>query len=203
MAAALKYLPYYRKFQSRFKGAAPAVYAVAIVAVMFILWQIYLLMQKAIKAIEARRDEKNIGEVAESAISDPADGVIPDVDEVEAFRPQAKIIADQQETAMQEAGTDETALFEPLVPLNGWQLAVIFEEFGVRPYSGTFGTENMNLFQWYDQELADQCLTGLIYEHPNVPECDGSVSNWFDLCSPGCDERKFMRQIWEKSGIAN
>lgn len=203
MAAALKYLPYYGKVQGRFKGSAPAVYAVAIVAVVFILWQLYLLSQKVLKAIESRRDEKNISEVSETAISDPADGVIPEADEIDAFRPQAKIIADQQESAMQGFGTDESALFDPLIGLNGWQLAIIFDEFGIRSYSSTFGTEDMNIFQWYDQELSDQCLTGLVYEHPDVPECDGSISNWFDLCSPGCNERKFMRKIWEKSGISN
>jgi len=57
-----------------------------------------------------------------------------------SFRPTARAIADSQYSNMNQTGTDEEALFNALLPLNGTQLRMVYEEFGQR--------QSKTLFQW-------------------------------------------------------
>jgi hypothetical protein len=112
----------------------------------------------------------------------PADGSTAQ----NSFASQATLIAQGQYTAMQGNTTDETALFNALIPLNGAQLAMVFEKYGVK--------EGKNLFQWYADELCDSMWCGsLVWYNDAAPGCTA----WLDSCY----ETEFMRALWQKSGI--
>jgi len=80
---------------------------------------------------------------------------------------EAKSIADGQLAALDGWGTDETALFSPLMALTGPDLAQVFVRFGAKWYDKYFGTsswawvpgaQQLNLFGWYSQELSGRDL---------------------------------------------
>jgi hypothetical protein len=103
-----------------------------------------------------------------------------------SFAPQAKMIADGQYVAMNDSGTDEDALFTPLLNLNGAQLALVFEKYGVK--------QGKNLFEWYAEELCDSVWCGsLVY--------NASASQGCETYMDQCRETAFMRGIWQKSGL--
>lgn len=115
-------------------------------------------------------------------------------EEEDAFLLQAKSIAEGQYNAMQGTGTDEDALFSTLVGLNGSQLQQVFAEYGIK--------DGKNLFGWYQDELTDNPVLSMNYycgwgsldcEDGQVPGCE----TYFDNCTEG----KFMRSIWQKSGL--
>ena len=127
-----------------------------------------------------------------------ADGTSMTEAEIEAFKPTAKSISESQYNAMQGAGTDESALFSPLVNLNGAQLQQVFAEYGKK--------DSKNLFDWYASELADTDF-GSVWAY----YCGSGWGMTFDCedgQSPGCEsywdqctEREFARSIWQKSGL--
>lgn len=104
-----------------------------------------------------------------------------------SFRPTARAIAESQLSNMQSSGTDEEALFNAVLPLNGTQLRMVYEEFGQR--------QGKTLFQWYDEELCDSFTCGsLVYNDAQAgPDCDSYLDQ--------CRETSFMRAIWQKSGL--
>lgn len=85
-----------------------------------------------------------------------------------------KQIAEMQDAAMNEVGTNETLLFKSLEGLNGTDLQKVFNYFGTRKYF--LGTRDdilghkINLFLWYTSELSGNDL-------------------------------KKMKEIWNKSGL--
>jgi len=114
--------------------------------------------------------------------------------EEDAFALTAQSIAQGQYNAMQGTGTDEDALFSPLVGLNGSQLQQVFAAYGIK--------EGKDLFGWYQDELANSAFMSLIYycgwgsldcEDGQVPGCE----TYWDQCTEGA----FMRSIWQKSGL--
>lgn len=64
---------------------------------------------------------------------------------------EARAIAERQFIAMFRIGTDEDELFRSLNNLNGQDLRLVFEAYGVRNYFN-FRTP-LNLFGWYAREL--------------------------------------------------
>jgi hypothetical protein len=89
-----------------------------------------------------------------------------------------KQIADQQEKAMQYAGTDFPALLRGVENLNSDELKQVFVYFGLR-YNYTFGITSSlpsNLMGWYRDEL----------------------STWSII---GKSQLTIMQEIWNKTGL--
>jgi hypothetical protein len=64
---------------------------------------------------------------------------------------EAQAIAERQFAAMNRPGTDEGDLFRSLNGLNGADLRLVFQAFGVRNYY--LLRDPLNLFGWYAREL--------------------------------------------------
>jgi len=64
---------------------------------------------------------------------------------------EAKAIAERQFIAMNRPGTDENELFRALNGLNGADLRLVYEQFGVRNYFTL--RRPLDLFGWYVEEL--------------------------------------------------
>ena len=80
-------------------------------------------------------------------------------------KPKAELkqIANAQETAMGDIGTDELTLFRTLEGLNSEDLKTVFNEFGKRNYQfgmrgGNVIGNTLNLFEWYNSELSGKEL---------------------------------------------
>jgi len=69
---------------------------------------------------------------------------------------EAKAIAERQYKAMNRPGTDESALFASLNGLNGKDLQLVYQEFGLRNYYT--GRRPLDLFGWYVEELDSEEL---------------------------------------------
>lgn len=193
----LALLPYLSKAERKFgKVQGRIIYAVlAVFVVLVIRWLIKQGLSKISDLIADARDENELQDAMGGIIDSPQDGVIPTGNEIATFREQARFIADQQENAMRGCGTTEEALFSPLISLNGWQLAMVAEEFGMRNYEPCAFWElsdNLNLFGWYLRELSDNSLTGMIYDNEGVDGCTSYVNQ--------CTELMFMRAIWSRAG---
>lgn len=77
---------------------------------------------------------------------------------------EAKAIAERQYIAMNRPGTDEDELFRSLNGLNGADLRMVFEAFGLRNYFTL--RRPLNLFGWYVEELDPTELSAMrIYWH--------------------------------------
>jgi hypothetical protein len=128
--------------------------------------------------------------------------------EENAFKAQARVIADAQYQAMAGGGTNETQLYTGLLNLNGAQLQLVFSEYGKK--------DGYNLFEWYSGDISDwysvqwnnsEIIYGLTYEDiapyvathgkdkGEMPFWAGGSEGW------GISERALMRAIWEKSGL--
>lgn len=70
---------------------------------------------------------------------------------------EAQAIAERQYEAMNRIGTDENELFRSLVNLNGADLRLVYEAFGVRNYYAF--RDPLNLLSWYARELNRTELT--------------------------------------------
>lgn len=169
---------------------------IRIVITLVIIVILYYALKKLTEALKQRASKRE----QEQAVTDTTGGFQDDtggysgfadgssMSELEAnqFSSQAQLIADQQYQAMSGAATDEDALFNTLLPLNGAKMNLVLEKFGVR--------EGKNLFQWYADELCEGGLfapcTSLTYYDESTPECD----SWFN----GCSELPYMRAIWKK-----
>ena len=109
---------------------------------------------------------------------------------------EAGNIANIQYNAMQGTGTDESALFDSLCGLNGADLILVAQEFGIR--------DERTIFQYYYYELCSDInyITGCLGHGDNenftcgVPQCQLGL---FGL--GGCSEIDFMKGIWVKSGL--
>lgn len=151
-------------------------------------------------------EEQNLQQIVENTPTQDGTDFENNAEE-NAFRPQARIIADSQEQALDVwYGTNETQLYQGLIPLNGAQLQLVFEEFGTR--------QGSNLFEWYAGDLSDSSFSiindlnygqyGLNYEdiEPYIAS-HGQVTGGVFLVGEGwaISERQLMLAIWEKSGL--
>lgn len=78
-------------------------------------------------------------------------------------RAEIELIANIQESAMANSGTDEFTLFESIKNLNGEDLKAVYNFFGKRNYAftgkgGNLIGELLSLPEWYHRELNDSDL---------------------------------------------
>lgn len=153
-------------------------YAV-IAVVLFVVYRLFKKGAGNVSDFIANLGGGNVQDVVDDTT--PNDGTTLDGD----WDSQAESLAQSQYIAMAGTGTDEDSLFQPLLKLNGAQLAAVYAKFGVK--------EGKNLFQWYAGELNNSVFTSLAYHDPSVVGC----STYIDSCY----EKDFMRAIWDKSGL--
>ena len=137
--------------------------------------------------LESRRDDQDFDDVVTNTPTQ--DATIKE----EGFLPQARIIADSQEVAMDGAGTADSTLFGGVVELNGAELQQVFAEFGTR--------QGENLFSWYAGDLGggfpDDPIGMYSWSDYGMTEAQGEALGvgFFDT------EQELMRAIWRKSGL--
>ena len=203
----VNYLPFFDKMAKRFgKKQAIVIYAVLVLVVAFILFQFGGKIKDAFtKLFGKKRDgltDRELREYYEESYNNVNDGVIASEDEKEAYRTTAKVIADAQHQAMNQSGTIEETLFSIDQVEFGWQLIMIAQEFGKRPYAFLGDVTDKNIFQWYDEELNSFWLGNYSDNLPSTQNCSREYDYTF-WSGEGCTERELMRQIWKKSGIVN
>lgn len=194
-------LPYYGTFTGKFGQRNGAIlYALIAIAVIIIIYRGVDEGWSAIQRLIGNRQQRKLSSFLEEQVMNTPDGVQPNDSDIVSFDNQAQVIADMQHQAMAGFGTNTSALFEQLIDLQGWQLVMVAEKFGVRPYNKVYTTADLNLFGWYDEELCNNCTFCLQYKDDRVPGCTTEDTTFW--CN-GCTERGFMRAIWEKTGIPN
>mgnify|MGYP003153418754 CR=1 FL=1 len=181
-----------------------------VLMVVVVLALIYWLLKTIAKGVGGQISEffenQNLAQIVENTPTQ--DGTdFENNSEENAFRPQARVIADAQEQAMDVwYGSNETQLYQGILPLNGAQLQMVFEEFGTR--------QGANLFEWYAGDISDSSFSiindlnydsyGLNYEdiEPYIAS-HGQVTGGVFLVGEGwaISERQLMIAIWEKSGL--
>lgn len=194
-------LPYYAFFTGKFgKSTGGLIYALVAIIVVVVA---YKLAEEGVgwlrKTIGTKQTRK-LSDYFEDQVNNAADGIVPTTQDIVGFESEAQVIADMQFQAMSGPGTNNQALFNQLADLEGWQLVMVADAFGVRSYSNLFWSSDLNIFGWYDEELCDNCTTCFVYNDDNVPGCTNEETPFW--CG-GCTEREFMRAIWQKSGIPN
>ena len=161
------------------KGTIKAIVLVVLLIVLIIL------IRRGFKGLgqvlTSIKDQRQIYDILASTT--PTDGSEIDTPAIDQFEAQAKTIAQGQYNSMKGFGTDENALFDALVDLNGAQLCKVYQAYGVK--------EGKDLFGWYQDELGRGAFSTMV--HPDIPGCE-SV---FD----GCSESTMMATLWEKSGL--
>lgn len=171
------------------KGVQTTLTYVAIAVAVYIA---YRLMAKTIKGLAvgvADLFDANVNQTLDSTESQDETSMT-DAEE-QAFKAQAKAIANGQEQALNETGflgmqdPDEEAIFTPLMSLNGAQLRQVYGEYGVR--------QGRTLFEEYQAKLSGSILESFTYYDDRVVNC----TSYFD----DCNEVEFARAIWQKSGI--
>lgn len=194
-------MPYYGTFTGKFGQRNGAIlYALLAIAVIIVIYRGVDEGISAIMRLIGTREQRKLEEYLEEQVMNTPDGDQPTVQEIAEFESQAQVISDMQHQAMVGFGTNTSALFNQVIDLKGWQLVMVAEKFGIRPYNKVYTTTDLNIFGWYDEELCNNCTFCLQYKDDRVPGCtDDDTTFW---CN-GCTERQFMRQIWQKSGIPN
>lgn len=170
----------------------PIVQALVVIAFLLIAYYVLRAVVKAVgkgvnQLINPPVNPQEL--VDETPTTDGTDMTEPEED---AFDTTAQTIAQSQYNAMAGWGTNETALFQGLVNLNGVELQQVFAAYGIK--------DGKNLFEWYADELSDNIFTSGVWwcdgdwcPPANTPGCD----SWSD----DCRDRSFMRSIWQKSGL--
>jgi hypothetical protein len=172
----------------------PIVQGVVVLALLLVMYYVLRAVIRGVgNAVETLLDPRVNPEelVDETPTADNTD--LTETEE-DAFALTAKSIAEGQYNAMKGWGTNETALFNGLLNLNGGQLQAVYEEYGIK--------EGKNLFEWYADELGSGPLSSLVWycgtggldcEDAQVEGCEAWIDN--------CYEADFMRSIWQKSGL--
>ena len=162
------------------KAVRIGIYIAISLLVIYVLW---ILVKKLIDSISKRNYEQehiDQSENQEEIPSEPPSGLSEN---------QALAIADSQHDAMNAwyGGTVCSSLFAGIEPYreNANDLIAIYNAFGVR------GGEN--LFEWYRDELSQNCTNGFPYWYP----CD--IPN--DCYMRNDSELSCMRWYWEKSNL--
>lgn len=104
------------------------------------------------QSAEEKQFDKDITDLKKKPL--PRQGEQPTISMAEA-----KAIAERQYIAMNRPGTDEDELFRSLNGLNGADLRLVFEAFGVRNYFTL--RRPLNLFGWYVEELSGYDLKAM------------------------------------------
>jgi len=164
--------------------------AVSIVGVV-LFFVIKALLKNLSEGFDNFQDNQNFDDIV--ANTPTQDGSVIDA----AFKPTAKILADQFEVAMEGAGTSDSVLFGGVIGLDGGQLQQVYAEFGNRA--------NWSLFQWYASDLGDSFSPSIgVYTWSDY----GMTSDQAEAL--GCDfwsgcvlwsEIQLMKAIWVKSGL--
>jgi hypothetical protein len=182
-----------------------------VLMVIVVLALIYWLIKSVAKSIGGQVsdffEEQNLQQIVENTAT--IDGTdFENNSEENAFKPQARIIADAQYQAMAGSGTNETQLYIGLLPLNGAQLQMVFAEFGNK--------DGYNLFEWYAGDISDwysvqfnnsEVLYGIDYDDiANYVATHGNDKGTVTFMGMGeehwtISERQLMLAIWEKSGL--
>lgn len=123
----------------------------------------------------------------------------------EDFAATAQSIAETQYQELIQFNIDEVSLLNMLTGLNGAQLRMVFEEFGSKPWSPTFGVPtNLNLFQFYNERLDSSVWWG----ETITLDWDGTPAEWVPTNIPTCDsltyscsEKDAFRAVWWRSGL--
>ena len=115
-----------------------------ILIVTIVLAIIFFLVRAIVKNIGGTIteffDNQNLQQIVDNTAT--VDGTdFANNSEENAFKPQARNIADAQYMAMAGGGTNETQLYTGLIDLNGAQLQLVFAEYGNK--------DGYNLFDWY------------------------------------------------------
>ncbi len=155
------------------------------IVLVVLLIVLLILIRRGFKglgqAVTAIKDQRQINDLLASTT--PTDGSEIDTPAIEQFETQAKMIAQGQYNSMEGYGTDENALFDALVDLNGAQLCKVYQAYGIK--------DGKDLFGWYQDELGRGAFNTMV--HSDIPGCE-SV---FD----GCSESTMMATLWNKSGL--
>ena len=176
-----------------------------ILLVVLVLAVIYWILKKFMgnigEGIENWRDDRNTQEVCNNTPT--IDGTTMTTSERNAFKPQAKIIADQQHSALSVTtfwipNTDENAVYNGIIDLNGAQLQMVWCEFGY--------IDDMDLFTWYAQDFSNTMVVtnynvgsyGLTEEQVLPYATSHGVVN---DASWNIGEENLLKAIWEKSGL--
>lgn len=101
------------------------------------------LFVKLTKTADQQQFEKNLDTIKNKPLPRPEQPTIVPA--------EAKAIAERQYIAMNRPGTDEDELFRALNGLNGADLRLVYEQFGVRNYYTL--RRPLDLFGWYVEEL--------------------------------------------------
>ena len=112
---------------------------------------------------------------------------------------QAQTIANGQFTQMNQFNIDEDAMYDALKNLNGSDLRLVYEAFGVKPLEGLVSTNYLDLFGWYAAKLDNSYFGGMGWNDPSLSEVplEPNCGSYWDDCT----EIDYMRAIWWKSGL--
>lgn len=175
------------KFVKFLYSGSPQVIIVKNVVLAVIIYLLYRIIRNAI----VKTDSENIANLQNQQIEAIQNGEVLTNDnstlDQNSDLIQANEIALQQYSLMNQFFIDEQALFDGLKNLNGSQLQQVYVAYGIK--------DGKNLFQWYNDKLNSQVLTGNVYTYDgdDSTECN----SYFDFCS----ELDVMRLVWKKSGL--
>ena len=176
---------YYRNpFTSIKRGTVRTIVLVVLLIVLIIL------IRRGFKGLSeifvSIKDQRQIDDVINATT--PNDGSEIDDPSIQDFEAEAKTLAQGQYNAMKGFGTNEQALFTPLLDLNGAQLCKVYQAYGVK--------QGKDLFGWYQDELGSS--NWIPFESANL--WDESVEGC-ETYTDFCTETDAMRAIWNKSGL--
>lgn len=164
----------------------PIVAAIALIALaVFLVWFVGYLRRNIGGIFSAARRERNVDRMIENTPTQ--DGTVMTNSERNAYKPQARVIADRLQEAMDGAGTASQTIWTSLCGLNGAELQVVFSEYGVR--------DDEDLFSWFANDLSDNWFTS------DLPDDDGCEEVVCSDAGAICTEIEAMRNLWQKSGI--
>ena len=164
----------------------PIVATIALIALaVFLVWFVGYLRREIGGIFTSARRERNVDRMIENTPTQ--DGTSMTNSERNAYKPQARVIADRLQEAMSGAGTAEQTIWTSLCGLNGAELQVVFSEYGIR--------DDEDLFSWFANDLSDNFLTTYL---PDDDGCKEVVCSGEGLM---CTEIEAMRNLWQKSGI--
>lgn len=160
------------------KGVRIAIYMIISLLVLYVMW---ILVKKLIKSLTERDYTQEHIDQSENQEEDPQEP--PST----LTQNQALAIADSQHDAMEGAGTTCSSLFAGIEPYRNDKnnLIMIYNAFGVR--------DGENLFQWYRDDLSQNCTNGFPWWYPcDIPD---------DCYDRNDSELSCMRWYWEKSDL--
>lgn len=108
------------------------------------------LFKSLTKTSDEQNFDRNLNEIKNKPVPIPPRQTLPPVPTITAG--EALAIAQRQLLAMDRPGTDENELFRSLNGLNGADLRLVYEQFGIKNYYAF--RKPLDLFGWYVNELS-------------------------------------------------